>query len=272
MFGLPSFLMSDQQKKMMDDRYKREVERRVLEAIPWDPEVKWQPELTFQAKTYKPFSLFVVDAFPGNNVNQATLDQTVHSPKKQFCYAEKRVKRGSFLQTVCGQKKGDVMWDGPVLIPCLHERSIHNADRWEENPWMSLTPMETMTLRSGTKRAKGRTIVAGLGLGHQLIEVSKRKQVKELVLVEQSQELVDWLLPRIKPLLHCDLTDVVIGDAYKKLPKMKADVALIDIFPSYGFNKFERLEPVSATRNAYVPIPTPGIKSIWCWGGVELRR
>ncbi len=88
------------------------------------------------------------------------------------------------------------MWDGPVSIPALHERLSYNKDHWDQVPWMSLTPMEMMTMRHGTKRARGRVIVAGLGLGHQLIEVSKRKQVKEIVLVEKSQELVDWILPR----------------------------------------------------------------------------
>lgn len=271
LFGPPAFLMSDRQKKMLRDRHKMMVERRVQVAVPWTPDVKWAPQLTFQAKTYQTFSLFTVPAFHGNDVNQATIEQTKWSPKRQFCYVEKRLERGGLLETAAGRKNGTVMWDGPVVIPCLHERSPHNDDRWEGSPWMSLTPFELMTLRSGTKRAKGRTIVAGLGLGHQLIEVSKRKQVKELVLVEQSQELVDWLLPRIMPLLECKLTDVVVGDAYKKLPKMKADVALIDIFKSYGFNKFEKLEPVSAHSNEYVPIACPGIKSIWCWGGVQLR-
>ena len=41
--------------------------------------------------------------------------------------------------------------------------------------------------------------VAGLGLGYQLIEISKRPQVTRLTLVEKSRSIVDWLLPVITP-------------------------------------------------------------------------
>ena len=50
-----------------------------------------------------------------------------------------------------------------------------------------------------------------LGLGHQLIEVSKRLQVKRIVLVELDQELVDWILPVIRPHVKKPL-EVVVGD------------------------------------------------------------
>jgi hypothetical protein len=271
MFGFSDMFLTKEQIKCRDQREREIAMERIKRAEPWDPEMKWEYRLTLQAKTYKPLSLFDVPPMASNDVNDATLRQTVHSPKKQFCYVEKRLKTGTRLQTVNGRRRGDVMWDGPVVIPALHERDHHCKDRWDVNPWMSITPMEIMTLRPGTRRAKGRTIVAGLGLGYQLIEVSKRKQVKELVLLEKSAELVEWLLPRIKPLLHCELKDVVIGDAYKKLPKMKADVALIDIFRSYGANKFEKLVPVSAHRNEFVPVECSDIKSIWCWGRASLR-
>jgi len=271
MMSLPLFLMSDEQRKFLRDRQAQAIQRRIPLAVPWDAEMKWQPELTLQAKTYKPRSLFDVPASNARDVNDALLEETIHSPKKTFCYIERRLKRGAMLENASGQKRGNIMWDGPIVVPSLHERSPHHADFWASVPWMSITPFELMTLRSGTKRAKGRTLVVGLGLGHQLIEVSKRKQVKELVLVERSQELVDWLLPRIKPHLGCELKDVVIGDAYKKLPKMKADVALIDIFPRYGFNKFEKLVSVNERLNEWVPVACPNIKSLWCWGSAQLK-
>lgn len=267
----PAFLMPESWHKLQEERHKREVERRYPLAVPWDLNVKWQPELTFKADTYKVLSLFDVKPTNSNNVNHAKPGELVLSPKKRYCYQEKRLQRGGMLRTVNGRKRGDVMWDGPVLVPALHERCSYNESRWEEDPWMSLTPMEMMTLRPGTKRAKGRVIIAGLGLGHQLIEVSKRKQVKEIILVEQSQELVDWVLPRIEPHLDRGLTDVVVGDAYKVLQKMKADIALIDIFKSYGHNDFMRWVPDGNARgNREEPVPCPGIKRIWCWGSAKL--
>ena len=120
---------------------------------------------------------------------------------------------------------------------------------------MSLTPMEMVTLRGGIRFAKKHTVVAGLGLGHQLIEVSRKKSVKKITLVESSQELVDWLLPRIKTFMGDAKLKVVVGDAKKLVPKMTADVALIDIFRSYGSNDF---------------VECPKIPRVWCWGSAEI--
>jgi spermidine synthase len=122
-------------------------------------------------------------------------------------------------------------------------------------------PPEILTLREGTRLAKGRVVIAGLGLGHQLIEVSKRFQVKEIVLVEQSQELVDFYLPRVRSLVKKKLT-VIVGDAYEVVPTLSADVALIDIFPGYGHNE-------AATRE--LARRSPKIKKMWGWGTAAVR-
>lgn len=237
-------------KQMRDDA----IARRVAIAVPWDSQMKWEPELNIKADTYKVLSLFDVNPTDTIEPNRMQPDEYVSSPNGDWRYCHKRLPRGKVLLTFSGSKRGTVMFDGPVIIPCLHQHLGDN--RWDDNPFMSLTPMEMLSLRTGTKMARGSVIVAGLGLGHQLIEVSKRKQVKKLVLVERSQDLVDWLYPRIKPHLGMDV-EIVVGDAYEAMPKMKADIALIDIFPNYGNNsfccdKFYRL--------------CPQIKKIWCWG------
>jgi hypothetical protein len=48
-------------------------------------------------------------------------------------------------------------------------------------------------------------------------------------------------------------------------------VALIDIFPRYGFNKFEKLVSVNERLNEWVPVACPNIKSLWCWGSAQLK-
>jgi hypothetical protein len=259
---IPSFLLSNHQLRMMKDRKKREVERRIPLAVPWDPEMKWDPELNIQAKTYKVFSLFKVPHSNSPDPHFVKPENLILSPDKNFCYYEVRIPRGTMLLTMNGRNKGDVLFDGPVTIPKIHDRERWSGGGWNCEPWMSQTPMEVMTLRVGTKRAKGNVIVAGLGLGHQLIEVSKRKQVKKLTLVEQSQELVDWLLPRITPHLQCGI-EVVVGDAYRVMPKMRADVALVDIFRSYGSNSWERDKLRDSCR---------GIDFIWAWGSSDVRE
>jgi hypothetical protein len=252
--GLPDFLLTDRELERRAGQEKQEAARRMLLAVPWDPAMKWQPQLNIQASTYKALSLFKVRLAPPN-VNKAKATQLIVSPGKQFCYREVELPAGKMLSTAYGEKRGDFLFDGPVVIPALHEKQGDGT--WSTRPWMSITPMEILTLRSGTRHAKGSVIVAGLGLGHQLIEVSKRPQVKKLVLIERSRDLVDWLLPRIRPHLGRALDDVVVEDAYEALPKMSADVALIDIFPSYGGNDFR----VEGLRRA-----CRRIEYIWGWG------
>ena len=271
MFFLPSFLMkSPEQRAREAKEYAARVEARCATAVPWDPEMKWTPTLTVQAHTYTPRMVFEVTPTRKLDVNGCEPDEKVVSPSGEWLYCCKLLPRGAALATFHGSRRGTVMFDGDVQIPCLYTKTRAGlywttpADRgaalacaaWEELPFMSLTPMEMLTLRVGTRLARGRTIVAGLGLGHQLIEVSHRKKIGDIVLVEKSQELVDWILPRIAPQLGRPLADVIVGDARKVLPTLKADIALVDIFPNYGNNDFYA--------------PCPDVKRVWCWGGATV--
>ena len=154
---------------------------------------------------------------------------------------------------------GHVVWDDEIAVPILFERG-----KYQTELWMSLTPNEIMTLRPGTKLAKGHTVVTGLGMGWQLCEVLRKKTVKKVTLVEISQELHDWIGPRIKRMVTSDewskLT-VEIGDVHKVLPGVKADVALLDHFPGYGHNGFEARALMSRC---------PGIPKWWAWGSAGL--
>jgi hypothetical protein len=231
------------------------VEERLSTAVPWTPEVRWQKHLTFTAASYQTRSLFPVAPLDGPDIRMARPEHLATSPSGRWAYCEKVLARGEALRTFHGKQQGTVMFDGPVVLPSLHERHDPNAP-WQREPWMSLTPMEVLTLRAGTRKARGRVVVAGLGLGHQLIEVSRRARVKELVLVEIDGDLASWLIPAIEPHLG-QKVHTIIGDACDELPKLSADVALVDIFPTYGGNGWARDELRRACRN---------VGHLWCWG------
>jgi hypothetical protein len=240
----------------------RHVER-LKRCVPWNPAMKWRHELDIQGDTYR-----VLELWPGLAASAAPVEslepgQFVDSPTRRFRYCVRLHERGHGLLTWWGNQTGTVVFDRDVIIPALYQAREPDAPgtgHWNEVPWMSLTPGEIMTLRPGTRIARGKVVIAGLGLGHQLIEVSKRLQVKRIVLVELDQELVDWILPVIRPHVKKPL-EVVVGDAYEVIPKLTADVALIDIFPGYG-DGFRR---VDALRRA-----SPNIKTFWGWGTSEM--
>jgi hypothetical protein len=246
---MPEFMLTDREREIRHRAYQSRIDRRLAQVEPWSPDIKWAPELSLSAESYQSQlrRLFKVEATPLCPVDRIRKEASARSSCGQWIYCESFVPRGHALGTLYGARRGSVMWDGNVVIPTLHEI---RERRESHNPWMSLTPMEFMTLRGGTRLAKGHVIVAGLGLGHQLIEVSQRKQVKRLTLVERSDSLVKFILPRVEPFLGCPV-EVVIGDARKLIPEMSADVALVDIFPGYGGNSFPRC---------------PNIGRVWCWG------
>ncbi len=236
---------------------------RLRHCEPWSAATPWRQELNFQAETYS-----VLELWAGVVASDAAVDalepgQFVDSPARRFRYCVRLHRRGQALLTWWGSQVGTVVFDGDVIIPALYQArdpDTPGTGYWNETPWMSLTPGEFITLRPGTRMAKGKVVIAGLGLGHQLIEVSKRLQVKRIVLVELDRELVEWILPVIRPHVRKPL-EVVIGDAYEEIPKLHADVALIDIFPGYG-DGFRRVAELAAA--------SPHIKRFWGWGTSEM--
>lgn len=233
-----------------------EFQRRMRSCVPWNPAIKWEPELNIIGETYRPLNLFPELAPSDAPVDELGPAEKADSPRGLFRYCIRLHRAGKRLLTWWGAQTGSVLFDSDVPIPAVFQRRDGEPDGWTESPWMSLTPAELITLREGTRMAKGRVVIAGLGLGHQLIEVSRRLQVKEVVLVEISQELVDFYLPRVRPHLKKRLT-VIVGDAFAVLPTLTADVALVDIFPAYGGNEAAMAE---LRRRC------PKIKKMWGWG------
>ena len=222
----------------------------------------WVRELHLQASTYATRLLFPAIASSDQPVDRLQPGQFVDSPSQEFRYCVRLQPKGHPLLTWWGSQTGTVIFDDDVGIPALFQAVRHPGEppRWGRSPWMSLTPAELPTLRPGTRMARGHVVIAGLGLGHQLIEVSRRLQVKRVTLVERSQELVDWLLPVIRPYLRKPLK-VIVGDAYTVIPTLRADVALVDIFPRYGGAQ-QKLDAIKRQ--------TKGIRKFWAWGSSEM--
>jgi len=259
MLDIISFLNPEFAKNMREQEERANQRRlKTAEFVDWNPKIKWTKHLNIKAESYKQYRLFYIKSTDGPaKPNQTESGAFVDSPTGQWRYMHPTIHAGQKLSTWYGSSVGDVMFDGSVTFPAIFERNNYHSDIiYENTPWMSLTPAEIISMRGGTRRAKGRVVVAGLGLGYQLIEVSKRKQVKEIILVERSQELVDWLLPRIKELMAMPV-EVIVGDAYKEMPKIKADVGLVDIFTGYGGNDWERDKLRSTCKD---------IDYIWAWG------
>lgn len=255
---IPFFLIPKEMQRAIINQEERSIARRLNECVDWDPKMKWQKEMNLRARSYSCLNLF-----PGlspnsspPNPNKAKAGEYADSPSGEWRYVLNTVPKGGRLHTWNGSKIGTVLFDGPVQVPAIYSKAKwRGGDKYDEHPWMSLTPAEIMSMRSGLRFAKGHTVVAGLGLGHLLIDVTKKKTVKKVTLVEISQELVNWLYPRIKPYLGMDV-EVIVGDAKTVIPGLEGDVALIDIDAGYGNNEFYS--------------PCLHFNKVWVWGSAKV--
>lgn len=262
--SIPFFLLSPKSQKRvrdMEDRARKERIARNKDLIrkgckDWSPNMPFEKQLALSTDSFttwqRPYLLFPdLGAAISLSEDQFSNDHPrVESPSGELAYVHNLLPAARRLSTCSGNRKGWVVWDGDVAIPMLV-----TLRRGSYSIWMSTTPQEVFSLRAGTKKAKGHTIIAGLGLGYQLIEASKKRSVKKITLVEINQELIDWLLPVIRPKLGEVELEVICDCAREVLPKLSADVALVDIFRSYGHNALWR--------------ECPRIDTVWCWGSVN---
>jgi len=238
------FFLIDQMARREQEQQWRQIRSQVGPAIPWTPDIKWQPVMHIQAASYQ---AQVRNLFQELEPSPKQARVFAASPSGKFGYLNQILPAGYSLWTAYGRRRGQVFFDGPIVIPSLFEARLgrRSEHRWPDDPWMSITPMEMFTLRAGTRLARGH-------------DVSWKKNVKRITLVEHSHELVGWLGPRINAYVNQSVRlDVLVGDAYQVVPELEADVALIDIFPNFGKNV------ETWRRNTG---KCPGIKKVWIWG------
>jgi hypothetical protein len=252
------FFESSERRRTRKKRESEYAEEVLKKAVPWDPQMKWLPTLGIEARSFQTW-LNARMLFPDVRPSKLTthiknVDDKIVSPCGQFAYVNRIFPGAESLPSYYGNKKGNVWFTEDVVVPTLVRIWKGWADG--DSVAMSLTPMEIFTLRGGTRRAKGHVVVAGLGLGYQLREVAARKSVKKITLVERSNGLLQWLLPPVLEKMEGvkDIT-VIEGDAREIVPKLQADIALIDIADGYGHNEFRRC---------------PDIPYVWVWGSAKI--
>lgn len=224
-------------------------------------EMKWQSRLVIDGESWKyDYDLFpelpVVD-FSTMKESDDYIENCAVSADGLWAYCRRLQKAGEWLDCASGSRIGRATFTTDIISPAIWEKRNGN---WAT--WMSFTPQEFFTLRPGTRKARGHTIIGGLGMGYQLLEVLQRDKVQKVAVIEKSQSLIDFLqAPLRKQFPEGKQVNFICGDIYNVLPALSADVALIDIFPSYGNNQ-DKLTKMQASA--------PNIKTWWGWGTSEL--
>jgi len=122
---------------------------------------------------------------------------------------------------------------------------------------MSMTPAEMLTQRSGVQAAEGTVVLGGLGLGWLLRKVCEKPSVERVIVVEKSQELLDWYWTDLCK-RYGKVSDVICDDVYNQIGKHGAKVKyLLDIWLRFG----------QARRDSrFKALKRKLKKRLWGWG------
>jgi len=236
------------------------------------PAERWNEDRTpfkdilhLDAATYQVERLFD----PPRPAPRLTPDYVV-SPEGSFAYLNAVFPAWNPLM-LYGPRHGAVVWNGNVVVPMLVDMKRRDDGIWFEGDvperervtwgavWMSLTPAEMISQRSGIRKAKGKVVIGGLGMGWFLRKVCEKEDVDEVIVVEKSQELLDWYGHRL-----CErqpkVTDVICNDVYGEIHRHGSAQFLLDIWPIYeGARQDNRLRKARKARKAL------GCR-LWAWG------
>ena len=96
----------------------------------------------------------------------------------------------------------------------------------EERVWMRISPKEIESSYEAIKFARGKVGVVGLGLGYVVQEMAKKSDVKEIIVYEISQDVIDLYNRNFK---SNKKIKIVLGDAYKA-KREQFDFFYVDIY------------------------------------------
>ena len=117
------------------------------------------------------------------------------------------------------------------------------------NEWMTLTPVDTDTVKDAIRDAHGKVVTFGLGLGYYTYHVSEKADVESITVVEKSEKVIklfrEFILPKFS---HGYKVKIVNADAFEyaehTMPKEKFDYAFVDTWrdASDGLPMWERMK------------------------------
>lgn len=181
----------------------------------------------------------------------------VRSPSGRFAYRRSILARGQILTIPYkdGAMPAFVGFSDHVIIPILRELTRpHLQPPENEMTWMSTTPAELLSQRTGVRAARGEVVIGGLGMGWFLHEVAQRKQVKKITIVEKNEELVEWYGRAIAKKYGAEIICADIYDVYRDFSK--STKFLLDIWAQWFDAKDDhRLKRMRA--EGY---------NVWAWG------
>ena len=144
--------------------------------------------------------------------------------------------------------------DGRILPQIGYFNTAYRYPALLENgrEWMTLMPNETATTAPAVRRASGRVLTYGLGLGYFAFMASGKPSVSRVTVVEQSREVIELFREFLLPVFpNGDKIELVEGDAFSFAESLRPgdpyDYVFADIWHDVGdgresYLRFKALE------------------------------
>ena len=117
------------------------------------------------------------------------------------------------------------------------------------NEWMTLTPVDVDTCEENIKKARGKVITFGLGLGYFTYMVSEKSDVDSITVVEKSENVIRLFKKHVLPkFAHKEKVRIINADAFeyaeKEMPRENFDYAFVDTWrdASDGLPMYEKMK------------------------------
>lgn len=117
------------------------------------------------------------------------------------------------------------------------------------NEWMTITPVDVDTCENEIKKAHGKVVTFGLGLGYFAYMVSEKEDVDSITVVEKSENVIRLFKKHILPCFKKkEKLRIVNADAFeyaeKEMPRENFDYAFVDTWrdASDGLPMYEKMK------------------------------
>lgn len=137
---------------------------------------------------------------------------------------------------------------------------------------MSDTPMEKRTSSNFMLNAKGDVLICGLGIGLVIMPLLNNKEIKSITVIEKYQDVIDCVLPQIKPYDTEDKLNVICQDCFEFTTKEKYDTIFIDIWPFVNSDIYkEEMLPLKRKYRKFLSEQGKASKNIFVWAENNAR-
>lgn len=255
---IPDELLTDNQVKMKKEAIGWRAKAALQNALPFDQIVppRTRRDVGIIAESYHPENP-LSEVFPDVPRTTSSREQGLLHSSGELSYSLFMLPKGRGLEVTPSRDMwsdgGQAFFTEDIPIPVLR----YKQTTYDWDVWMSLTPNEIWTQRSGIQAATGEVVIGGLGMGWLMRQVAKKKSVTKITVVEKDPCILEWYGEKICACTD-KVVDVICGDIYDVAPKfnLKKTKFLLDIWPSSSGAEFD---------SRLTKLRDSGAR-VWAWG------